>query len=86
MHVRHGVVRAVLVRPPGHGEALGAVAPEVAEELAVDSVLETLMVADLVAEPAALLEEDAHQYPAPASGREVVVRVITVSGYEPRRE
>ena len=38
----------------------------------VDPVLEALVVADLVAEPAALLEEDAHQDPAPAPRREVV--------------
>ena len=80
------MVRAVLVRPPGHGEALGAVAPEIAQELPVNPVLEALMVADLVAEPAGLLEEDAHQHAAPAPRREVIVRVFGVGRHEPRAE
>merc|ERR1719258_568147 len=84
--VRHGVVRAVLVRPPGHGEALGAVAPEVAEELAVDPVLEALMVADLMTQPAGLLEEDAHEHAAPAPRREMIVSVVGMGRHEPSTE
>ena len=52
----------------------------------MNSILKALVVADLVAEPAALLEEDAHEDAAPASRGEVVVRVFTVSGDEPGTE
>merc|ERR1719199_564343 len=52
----------------------------------MNSILEALVVADLVAEPAALLEEDAHQYTAPAPRGEMICSGIRMSGNEPGAE
>ena len=55
---------------------MSTIPPEIPQKLPVDAILEALVVADLVAEPAALLEEDAQEDRARGAHGEVGRRVV----------
>ena len=60
MQVRHGVVRVVLGLPPLHGEALEQITDDNAHHISVGTVLEHLVMQEVVGQPAALLPEQSH--------------------------